>query len=61
MRKHVPPTAAARALRRGKVALVPTETVVGLVAAETGLRRIERIKNRDPGKPVALLCASGEE
>ncbi len=61
MRKHVPPTEAARALRRGKVALVPTETVVGLVAAETGLRRIERIKNRDPGKPVALLCASGEE
>ncbi len=61
MRKHVPPTEAARALRRGKVALVPTETVVGLVAAETGLRRIERIKNRDPGKPVALLCASAEE
>jgi L-threonylcarbamoyladenylate synthase len=61
MRKHVPPTVAARALRRGKVALVPTETVVGLVAAETGLRRIELIKNRDPGKPVALLCASGEE
>ncbi len=61
MRKHVPPAEAARALRRGKVALVPTETVVGLVAAETGLRRIERIKNRDPGKPVALLCASAEE
>jgi L-threonylcarbamoyladenylate synthase len=61
MRKHVPPTEAARALRRGKVALVPTETVVGLVAAETGLRRIELIKNRDPGKPVALLCASAEE
>ena len=61
MRKHVPPTEAARALRCGKVALVPTETVVGLVAAETGLRRIEWIKNRDPGKPVALLCASAEE
>ena len=61
MRKHVSPTEAARALRRGKVALVPTETVVGLVAAETGLRRIEWIKNRDPGKPVALLCASAEE
>ena len=61
MKKTVSPTEAARALRYGKVALVPTETVVGLVAAETGLRRIERIKNRDPGKPVALLCASAEE
>ena len=61
MKKTVSPTEAARALRYGKVALVPTETVVGLVAAETGLRRIERIKNRDPAKPVALLCASAEE
>jgi L-threonylcarbamoyladenylate synthase len=48
-------------LRDGGVALVPTETVVGLVAAEPGLRRIEEIKNRDPGKPIALLCASAEE
>lgn len=61
MKKTVPPAEAAKALRYGKVALVPTETVVGLVAAETGLRRIERIKNRDPDKPVALLCASAEE
>ena len=61
MRKYVSPTEAARALRYGKVALVPTETVVGLVAARSGLRRIEQIKNRDPGKPVALLCASAEE
>ena len=43
------------------MALVPTETVVGLVAAEPGLRRIEQIKDRDPAKPVALLCASAEE
>lgn len=62
MREHVPPAEAAKALRHGEVALVPTETVVGLVAAgNTGLRRIEQIKNRDPGKPVALLCASAEE
>ena len=52
---------AAKVLRRGGVALVPTETVVGLVAAEPGLRRIEQIKGRDPAKPVALLCASAEE
>ncbi len=61
MRKGSSPTEAAEALRDGKVALVPTETVVGLVAAEPGLRRIEQIKNREPGKAVALLCASAEE
>jgi L-threonylcarbamoyladenylate synthase len=43
------------------VALVPTETVVGLVAAEPGLPRIEQIKGRDPAKPIALLCTSPEE
>jgi L-threonylcarbamoyladenylate synthase len=57
----VSPTEAAVALRDGKVALIPTETVVGLVAAETGLRRIMEIKGRDPGQPIALLCASPEE
>jgi L-threonylcarbamoyladenylate synthase len=61
MRRSVPPAEAVQALREGRVALVPTETVVGLVAAEPGLRRIEEIKNRDPGKPIARLCASAEE
>ena len=61
MRRYVSPTEAAKALREGKVALVPTETVVGLVAAEPGLRRIEQIKSRDPAKPLALLCASAKE
>jgi L-threonylcarbamoyladenylate synthase len=55
------PDEAARALREGKVALVPTETVVGLVAAESGLPRLWEIKGRDPGKPIALLCASPED
>jgi L-threonylcarbamoyladenylate synthase len=58
MKKGVSPAEVAGALRSGAVALVPTETVVGLVAAEPGLRRIEQIKAREPGKPVALLCAS---
>ncbi|MDQ4107158.1 MAG: L-threonylcarbamoyladenylate synthase [Actinomycetota bacterium] len=49
------------ALRDGGVVLVPTETVVGLVASEAGLGRVQEIKGRDPGKPIALLCASGEE
>jgi L-threonylcarbamoyladenylate synthase len=52
---------AAAALRAGKVALVPTETVVGLVASEAGLPRVREIKGRDRNKPVALLCASAAE
>ena len=61
MKKGVSPVKAVEALRSGGVVLVPTETVVGLAAAEPGLRRIEQIKARDPAKPVALLCASAEE
>jgi L-threonylcarbamoyladenylate synthase len=61
MKKSVSPSEAAEALRGGKVALVPTETVVGLVSAEAGLPRIREIKGRDADKPVALLCASAEE
>jgi L-threonylcarbamoyladenylate synthase len=59
--KIVSPMEAAEALRAGKAALVPTETVVGLVAAGHGLDRIHKIKGRDPDKPVALLCPSAEE
>lgn len=59
--KSVSPTEAAEALRAGKVALIPTETVVGLVATESGLPRIREIKGRDADKPIALLCASPEE
>ena len=55
------PEKAARALRSGKVALVPTETVVGLVAAESGLSRVREIKGRDADKPIALLCSSARE
>ena len=55
------PEKAAGALKSGKVALVPTETVVGLVAAESGLPRVREIKGRDADKPIALLCTSAEE
>jgi L-threonylcarbamoyladenylate synthase len=54
------PHKAAAALRAGRVALVPTETVVGLVAAESGLSRVREIKGRDANKPIALLCTSAE-
>lgn len=58
MTEIVSPAEAAEALREGEVALVPTETVVGLVSAEAGLSRIREIKGRDADKPIALLCAS---
>ncbi|HVD35160.1 MAG TPA: Sua5/YciO/YrdC/YwlC family protein, partial [Rubrobacter sp.] len=59
--RPVSPRGAVDALRAGNVALVPTETVVGLVAAEWGLPRIREIKGREVDKPIALLCASAEE
>jgi L-threonylcarbamoyladenylate synthase len=48
-------------LRKGEVGLVPTDTVVGLIAGETGVLQLSRIKGRDPNKPIALLCSSTEE
>ncbi len=59
--KAVSPEKAAEVLRSGKVALVSTETVVGLVAAKSGLPRVREIKGRDANKPIALLCRSAEE
>jgi len=59
--RAVSPREAAEVLRAGKVALVPTETVVGLVAAESGLARVREIKGREAEKPIALLYASAEE
>lgn len=52
---------AGRELRRGSVGIIPTDTVVGLAAAGSGLERLARIKGRDPGKPIAALCGSAEE
>lgn len=57
--KEAPAEVAASVLRGGGVVLVPTETVVGLVAAEAG--PLNEVKGSDPGKPLALLCASAEE
>jgi L-threonylcarbamoyladenylate synthase len=59
--KTVSPQEAVAALGAGNVALVPTETVVGLVAAESGLHRVREIKGREANKPIALLCASAED
>ena len=54
-----PAEKAACVLRNGGIVLVPTETVVGLVAAEA--RRLNEVKGSEPAKPLALLCASAEE
>ncbi len=54
-------TEAAEFLREGKVGIVPTETVVGLVAGESGMVRLAQIKGRSPDKPIALLCSSTQE
>ncbi|HET7478492.1 MAG TPA: L-threonylcarbamoyladenylate synthase [Rubrobacteraceae bacterium] len=59
--KYVAVREAADVLRRGGVALVPTETVVGLVAADSGFSRLWEIKGRDAGKPIALLCESADQ
>ncbi len=57
----VPVGEAAEFLREGKVGIVPTETVVGLVAGAEGMDRLAEIKGRSPDKPIALLCPSAEE
>lgn len=60
MSKLVAVDEAVRLIREGAVGLVPTETVVGLVAGEGGLSRLAEVKGRDPYKPIALLCATAD-
>ncbi len=59
--RYVSAAEAGKLLRKGRVGLVHTETVVGLVAGKAGLSRLFEIKGRDPGKPIAVLCGSAEE
>lgn len=51
------------AIRAGRCAVIPTDTVYGLVAspAEASVRGLYRLKGRDSGQPTALLAASVEE
>jgi tRNA threonylcarbamoyl adenosine modification protein (Sua5/YciO/YrdC/YwlC family) len=49
---------AADILRRGGVAVIPTDTVYGLacaLSAEKAIQRIYALKNLDPKKPLAIL------
>jgi L-threonylcarbamoyladenylate synthase len=51
---------AARALRAGKLVIVPTETVYGVAAdprAPAAVEAIYRAKQREAGKPIPLLAA----
>lgn len=57
-------SAAARALKRGEIVGVPTDTVYGIAADpfdEAALERLYDIKGREEGKPIAILVASLEQ
>lgn len=54
-------SAAARALKRGEIVGVPTDTVYGMAVDpfdEAALERLYDIKGREEGKPIAILVAS---
>lgn len=56
--------AAARAVKRGEIVGVPTDTVYGIAADlydEAALDRLYELKGRDDGKPIAILVASLEQ
>lgn len=56
--------AAARAIKRGEIVGVPTDTVYGIAADlydEAALDRLYKLKGRDDGKPIAILVASLEQ
>ncbi|TLN24833.1 threonylcarbamoyl-AMP synthase, partial [bacterium] len=50
----------AEIMRGGGVIIYPTDTVYGLgcdITKKGGIERIERIKGRDPKKPMSFVCA----
>lgn len=56
--------AAARAIKRGEIVGVPTDTVYGIAVDlydEAALDRLYELKGRDDGKPIAILVASLEQ
>lgn len=57
-------TAAARAIKRGEIVGVPTDTVYGLAVDlydEAALNRLDDLKGREGNKPIAILVASLEQ
>ena len=58
-----PHAAAVKALNRGGVAIIPTDTVYGLAARPdrpSAVERLYSIKGRDAAKPIALLASDLE-
>jgi BASS family bile acid:Na+ symporter len=58
-----PYAAAARTLKRGGVAVIPTDTVYGIAACPdqaAAVARLYSIKGRDVNKPIALLASDIE-
>lgn len=56
--------AAARAIKRGEIVGVPTDTVYGIAVDlydEAALDRLSALKGRENGKPIAILVASLEQ
>ncbi|MFH1786207.1 MAG: L-threonylcarbamoyladenylate synthase [archaeon] len=54
----------AAAMRDGKVAVYPTDTVYGLgavISSEGGVKRIRRIKGNAPSKPLSIAVANLED
>lgn len=48
-------------LERDGIIIYPTDTVYGLgcsIFSKKGVSRIQQIKNRDPKKPMTLICSS---
>jgi len=57
-------SAAARAIKRGEIIGLPTDTVYGLAADlydEASLDRLYELKGREEGKPIAILVSSLEQ
>jgi tRNA threonylcarbamoyl adenosine modification protein (Sua5/YciO/YrdC/YwlC family) len=57
-------SAAARAIKRGELVGVPTDTVYGLAADpydEAALEKLYSLKGREDNKPIAILVASLEQ
>lgn len=57
-------SAAARAIKRGELVGVPTDTVYGLAADpydEAALEKLYTLKGREARKPIAILVASLEQ
>jgi len=52
---------AVSAIREGGLAVIPTDTVYGLVCTpyrEEPVRRLSEVKRREPGQPIAIVAAS---